>query len=170
MSPEELKTAEMINKPTVAPNRDVHDAKLKEWGWDCKNPKGWYRLVESDRMSSKSDVVLLRDSWQYVDGLDFAQVGGREVWRSEKLSGESTENYLEKHAERLKAIERERQEEEERKKKEAAILTKVSKVDDENIVEFSPLMETFIRDFGCHETKVRNLMERLFIEVEEMKK
>lgn len=152
----------MVVKPTVA-NSSVT---TKVFEWNCIKPNGWYRLVSTDIMSSKSDVVLASGVWERVDGFDGRHVREYEVWRNEKLSGVSAKDYLKKHAEELKKIEEQKKKEIEQKEKETKIITKVSNGD----VEFSPTMEKLIRDFGCHETKVRNLMTRLFVEFQTTKR
>jgi hypothetical protein len=135
-------------KPTNCKNYSI-SSKDKEFfkksKWNHLKPAGWYKLGSTEIMSEGYDVVLNAGQWQKVDGYDGDLVNGFEVWRNKKLYA-TVSKELKKQAEE--------------DKKEAKIITRV----DGDVVNFSPKMEKLIVDFGCHETKVRNLMNRLFVE------
>lgn len=157
-------------KPTDCRNycESVSDREFFEKNkWNHLKPAGWYKLFPTERMSSVCDVVLNVNEWQKVRGLDEHFVEGFEVWRNKKLYG-TVSKKLKKQAEEDRKQAEKRAEREKKQaqleKEEAKIITKV----DGDIVKFSPKMEKLIVDFGCHETKVRNLMNRLFMEFESL--
>lgn len=153
-------------KPTNCKNYKKDDDKFfKKSKWNHLKPVGWYKLERTERMSEVCDVVLNNGQWQKVKGFDGAPVEGFEVWRNKKLYATVSKELKKQAEEDKKEAERRAEREKkqaEREKEEAKIITKV----DGDVVNFSPKMEKLIVDFGCHETKVRNLMNRLFVEFE----